>query len=284
MQERRAKPEATYAGRPLRWRLVAKPGSVIAVLAVVLVATAQGADAPGFELISASMTPKSAFYDGVDPLTVRVRFTAHGPSDLSIRIKRGKRIVRRLFVRDLEPGFQEIETWDGSRPSGKAAKEGAYRAFIKPVGGKGRPVGRFRLHNHIFPVRAKHGGRGWMGEFGAPRDDDRTHEGFDVVAACGKRLVAARGGRVVRRGFDPELYGNYLLIKGRKTPRNYFYSHLRRPAEVGLKERVLTGQTLGEVGRTGNARTIGCHLHFEIRKHGHPIDPEPELRRWDRYS
>ena len=89
---------------------------------------------------------------------------------------------------------------------------------------------------------------------------------------------------MVRRGFDPELYGNYLLIKGRKTPRNYFYSHLRRPAEVGLKERVFTGQTLGEVGRTGNARTIGCHLHFEIRKHGRPMDPEPELRRWDRYS
>jgi murein DD-endopeptidase MepM/ murein hydrolase activator NlpD len=251
---------------------------------VALVPASRGADAPGFELTGGSVAPRSAFYDGVDPVTVRLRFTADGPSDLSVRIRRGGRLVRRLFVRDAEPGFHRIEAWDGARPSGKAAKEGGYRAFVKPVGGPASPLGRFRLHNHIFPVRGKHGVRGWMGEFGAPRSEGRTHEGFDVVAACGRRLVAARGGRVVRRGFDPRLYGNYVLIKGRKTPRNYFYSHLAKPAEVGLKERVFTGQALGKVGKTGNARTIGCHLHFEIRKHGRPIDPEPELRRWDAYS
>jgi murein DD-endopeptidase MepM/ murein hydrolase activator NlpD len=38
------------------------------------------------------------------------------------------------------------------------------------------------------------------------------------------------------------------------------------------------------VGRTGNARSTECHLHFEIRAGGEPIDPEPLLRRWDRYS
>ena len=245
---------------------------------------AEGAGAHGFQLESSSVVPKSAFYDGVKPVTVRFRFSAAGPSDVSVRIVRGGRLLRRLYLPDLEPGFHAIEAWDGSRRSGKAAKEGRYRAFVKPVGRAPSPAGRFRLHNHIFPVRGKHGVRGWMGEFGAPRDDDRTHEGFDIVAACGKRVVAARGGVVIRRGFDPKLYGNFLLINGRRTPRNYFYSHLRRPAEVGLRERVRSGQTIGEVGKTGNARTIGCHLHFEIRKHGHPIDPEPELRRWDRYS
>jgi murein DD-endopeptidase MepM/ murein hydrolase activator NlpD len=38
------------------------------------------------------------------------------------------------------------------------------------------------------------------------------------------------------------------------------------------------------VGETGNAITVGCHLHFEIHVHGVPVDPEPALRRWDRYS
>jgi len=250
----------------------------------MLVPSAEAADAPGFELAGASVTPRSAFYDGIVPVRVRLRFTADGPSDLSIRILRGGRLVRRLFLRDLDPGFNVIEAWDGALGSGKAVKEGVHRAFVKPVGGPASPAGRFRLHNHIFPVRGKHGVRGSIGEFGALRSGGRVHEGFDVVAACGKKLVAARGGRVVRRGFDPELYGNYLLIKGRKTPRNYFYSHLQKPAEVGLKERVFTGQTIGKVGMTGNARTTGCHLHFEIRKHGYAIDPEPELRRWDRYS
>ena len=263
---------------------MAKPALAVAFLSSALgCGSAQGADAPGFELTSASVTPKGAYYDGFRPATVRLRFTAEGPSDVSVRFLRRGRIVRRLFRRDLEPGLAAV-SWDGSLPSGKAAPEGRYRALVKPVGGRARPAGRFSLHHHIFPVRGKHGVRGWMGEFGAPRDDNRTHEGFDIVAACGKKLVAARGGWVVRRGFDPKLFGNYILIKGRKTPRNYFYAHLRRPAEVGLKQRVFTGQRIGRVGRTGNARTVGCHLHFEIRSHQHPIDPEPALRRWDRYS
>jgi len=53
---------------------------------------------------------------------------------------------------------------------------------------------------------------------------------------------------------------------------------------VRLGERVYTGQLVGRVGRSGNARTIGCHLHFEIRRRGRWIDPEPRLRAWDRYS
>jgi murein DD-endopeptidase MepM/ murein hydrolase activator NlpD len=39
-------------------------------------------------------------------------------------------------------------------------------------------------------------------------------------------LVAVRGGRVLRRGYDPVLYGNYLLIHGEGEDRSYFYAHL----------------------------------------------------------
>jgi murein DD-endopeptidase MepM/ murein hydrolase activator NlpD len=133
-------------------------------------------------------------------------------------------------------------------------------------------------------VRGPHWTRGQIGEFGAPRDGGRTHEGFDVVAACGTPMVAVRGGRVRSTGFDPVLYGNYPLIHGEGERRSYFYAHLRRPAGVRRGERVFTGEQVGVVGETGNARTIGCHLHFEIHVNGHPIDPEPALRRWDRYS
>jgi len=140
------------------------------------------------------------------------------------------------------------------------------------------------FYGHVFPVRGAHGTRGAIGEFGAPRSGGRRHEGFDVVAACGTPLVAVRGGRVLRRGFDPVLYGNYLLIHGEGEHRSYFYAHMPRPSPVHLGERVWTGERVGSVGETGNARTVGCHLHFEIHVHGHPIDPEPYLRRWDAYS
>jgi len=57
-----------------------------------------------------------------------------------------------------------------------------------------------------------------------------------------------------------------------------------RPASVHRGEPLWTGERVGSVGETGNARTVGCHLHFEIHVHGRPIDPEPYLRHWDAYS
>jgi murein DD-endopeptidase MepM/ murein hydrolase activator NlpD len=133
-------------------------------------------------------------------------------------------------------------------------------------------------------VRGPHWTRGAIGEFGAPRSGGRTHEGFDLMAACGTTLVAVRGGRVRAEGYDPVLYGNYLLLHGEGERRSYFYAHLRRPAGVGRGERVFAGERIGVVGKTGNARTVGCHLHFEIHVNGRPVDPEPALRRWDRYG
>jgi murein DD-endopeptidase MepM/ murein hydrolase activator NlpD len=139
-------------------------------------------------------------------------------------------------------------------------------------------------YGHVFPAPGMHGVRGAIGEFHAPRSGGRIHEGFDVTAACGARLVAVRNGRVLRRGFDPVLYGNYLLIHGEGERRSYFYAHLSRPAAVRRGQRVREGETVGLVGETGNAAGTGCHLHFEIHVRGVPIDPEPSLRRWDRYS
>ena len=140
------------------------------------------------------------------------------------------------------------------------------------------------FYGHVFPVQGAHGLRGYVGEFGAPRSGGRTHEGFDVVAACGTELVAVGNGRVLRAGYDPVLYGNYLLIHGEGEGRSYFYAHMPRPALVQRGDRVWTGELVGSVGETGNALTIGCHLHFEIHVRGHPIDPEPSLSRWDAYS
>lgn len=137
---------------------------------------------------------------------------------------------------------------------------------------------------HAFPVAAPHWTRGGIGEFGAPRSGGRTHEGFDVVARCGAPLVAVRGGRVRRAGYDPVLYGNYVLTHGEGERRSYLYAHMRRGARVRRGDRLFAGRRIGRVGATGNARTVGCHLHFEIHRMGEPIDPRRALTRWDRYG
>jgi murein DD-endopeptidase MepM/ murein hydrolase activator NlpD len=136
----------------------------------------------------------------------------------------------------------------------------------------------------VYPVQAALGMRGAVGEFHAARSGGRIHEGFDITAACGARLVAVRNGRVVRRGYDPVLYGNFLKIRGEAERRVYLYSHLIRPAAVRRGQRVWEGQRVGAVGETGNAVGTGCHLHFEVHRRGTPIDPIPLLRRWDRWS
>jgi murein DD-endopeptidase MepM/ murein hydrolase activator NlpD len=146
------------------------------------------------------------------------------------------------------------------------------------------PAGGTPYYGHVFPVDGPHGLRGPVGEFGAPRNGGRVHEGFDITAACGTGLVAVTSGRVARRGYDPVLYGNYLTIHGQGERRSYFYAHLPRPAPVRRGERVWEGQRVGAAGETGNAAGTGCHLHFELHARGVPVDPAPFLRRWDRYS
>jgi murein DD-endopeptidase MepM/ murein hydrolase activator NlpD len=39
---------------------------------------------------------------------------------------------------------------------------------------------------------------------------------------------------------------------------------------------VRVGETIAEVGHSGNAR--GSHLHFEVRRDGRPVNPIPYLR------
>lgn len=126
--------------------------------------------------------------------------------------------------------------------------------------------------------------RGAIGEFHAPRNGGRIHEGFDVTAACGTKLVAVRNGRVLRGGYDSVLYGNYLLLHGEGERRSYFYSHLARPPSAHKGEWLWEGESVGFVGETGNAAGTGCHLHFEIQVRGVPVDPLPSLSRWNRYS
>jgi murein DD-endopeptidase MepM/ murein hydrolase activator NlpD len=86
---------------------------------------------------------------------------------------------------------------------------------------------------------------------------------------------------VLRTGYDPVLYGSYLLIHGQGEQRSYFYAHMFRLAAVDRGDRVWAGERIGAVGKTGNARTVGCHLHFEIHVNGRPIDPESALDNWD---
>lgn len=239
----------------------------------------------GFSLTEAKVRPRTAYFDGQRPVSVRFRFDARRPVSLKILVvdARRERTVARMREREARPGERLLKRWDGITDRGRAAGDGRYEVRVGPVGeGPARFAGGFRLRRHAFPVDGPHGTRGAIGEFGAPRSGGRTHEGFDITADCGTPLRAARGGEVVRAGFDADLYGHYLLVNGTKTNQSFLYSHLIAPSPFRRGDRVHTRELVGRVGQTGNAAGTTCQLHFEIHADGRPVDPEPALRRWDR--
>ncbi len=203
---------------------------------------------------------------------------------LALFAERGGGVARRLRVEDVRPGLDRRVSWNGIRRDGTAAPDGRYRVrAVAPAIGQRRRVGAFTLRGRMYPIRGPHADRGQVGLFGGPRNGGRTHEGYDVNAPCGTMLVAARGGTVIRSRFDPVLYGHEVIIRGVLDGRTYRYAHLRETPSVRRGDRVRTGQRIGSGGDTGNARTTGCHLHFELRdRRGRLLDPGPHLREWDR--
>jgi murein DD-endopeptidase MepM/ murein hydrolase activator NlpD len=141
------------------------------------------------------------------------------------------------------------------------------------------------IPEEVFPVRGWHDYGSAGSRFGAPRSG-HTHQGQDVAAACGTKLVSIRKARVRYRAYEGAA-GNYVVLHNIGTHTDFVYMHLIKPAAVKPGELVGAGQKVGYVGQTGDA--TGCHLHFEYWEGvwyggGHPVDPLPYLRSLDAKS
>lgn len=98
--------------------------------------------------------------------------------------------------------------------------------------------------------------------------DLEFHDGLDIGAAEGARVVASALGRVVATG-SSESAGNYVMVKhlfGFET----FYAHL---SQVSTRKGRLVHpfRRIGSVGSTG--RATGPHLHFEIHLFARSLPP-----------
>ena len=94
------------------------------------------------------------------------------------------------------------------------------------------------------------------------------HPGIDIAVPSGSYVRAAGGGFVVEAAEDPD-YGLFVLIDhGNGVRTRYGHASYLVPDRGWAVRR---GEVIALSGSTG--RSTAPHLHFEILKHGKPIDP-----------
>ena len=284
---------ATTGGAPTAAGSAPPPGSPSG-------SPAEGSPSAGaLQIVSAKTTPRKSFYYGFRSPSINFTISStQAQNDLRIDvIDAAGEAIRTFFRNDVEPNVETKIRWDGTTNEGRPAPNGHYSFRISSQAGT--PAARtatsssaeppslsFNFFGYAFPVLGPHDFGDAAARFGAARSG-HTHEGQDTMAACGTPLVAAHAGTVKFSGFQGRA-GNYLVIGNDDVATDYGYMHLRDKALVAEGDHVATGQLVGYVGDTGDAD--GCHLHFEIwtapgwYAGGHPIDPLPSLKSWDRHG
>jgi murein DD-endopeptidase MepM/ murein hydrolase activator NlpD len=96
-----------------------------------------------------------------------------------------------------------------------------------------------------------------------------THHGLDLAGPLGLDIHATGDGTVVTAHFSHQGYGKEVVVDhgfGYITR----YAHMK---EILVKpgQKLKRGEVLGKMGSTG--RSTGPHLHYEVCKNGHPVDP-----------
>jgi len=104
----------------------------------------------------------------------------------------------------------------------------------------------------------------------------RKHKGIDIFAPKGTAIVAVADGVVSFIGEQPK--GGLCLWLTTESGTSFYYAHLDRWAP-GLYEgqEVRSGDLLGYVGNTGNAKTTPPHLHFAVNDNDEMVNPYPIL-------
>jgi len=104
------------------------------------------------------------------------------------------------------------------------------------------------------------------------RFDGVRSKGIDIAGNLGDPIVAAADGRVVYVGGELRGYGNMVIVKHNET----FLTAYAHAQTILVKENAVVrqGQKIAEMGKSEADRV---KLHFEIRKRGTAVDPEPYL-------
>ncbi|MBI5078786.1 M23 family metallopeptidase [Candidatus Saganbacteria bacterium] len=122
--------------------------------------------------------------------------------------------------------------------------------------------------NLVWPVS---GGSVSSG-FGIRRNG--KHDGIDITAREGTKIVAASGGTVIFSGWGPSGYGFIVVIKHSEELVTVYAHNKKNLVERG--QSVARGQAIALVGHSGRAEA--SHCHFEVRVSRVAYDPMEYLK------
>jgi murein DD-endopeptidase MepM/ murein hydrolase activator NlpD len=262
----------------------------------VALSPAPGPRQEGAPALDTATSTSRWFFGAQRAVVFSYRLGGSNPAEVDVNLVRQSdgAVVQSWMEQGVVPGQVRTIAWKGLA-AGQLQPEGryAFRAVVRDGSATASNAAAddinrdaFDFHTHFFPVRGPHNFGGASARFGAQRSG-HTHQGQDVLAPCGTKLVAAQGGTVKYTAYQSAA-GYYLLIHGADGTDNA-YMHMAGPSPFTEGDTVYTGLQIGVVGDTGDA--TACHLHFEIwpapgwyENGGRPIDPLPYLQAWDRFS
>ncbi len=101
------------------------------------------------------------------------------------------------------------------------------------------------------------------------------HPGLDLDGVTGDTINPIMDGEVTDIQYSRFAYGNAIII-AHTNGLESLYAHLSK-IEVKKGDKVTTLTKIAEMGSTGHSS--GDHLHLEVRKNGHPVNPFTVLPR-----
>ncbi len=154
----------------------------------------------------------------------------------------------RGWMAEAVPGVGDLLTEPVKLP-GTAIPDAANGVYLHPPFAGSYPIGQLWGENSAFYARYNYDG--------VPL---RGHNGIDFSTPEGTPLFAVDDGVVRQVGFEPDGFGNYILLS--HPWGESIYAHLSA-VDVALEQPVTRGQGVGRSGNTGGS--TGPHLHFAIR-------------------
>ncbi len=158
----------------------------------------------------------------------------------------------------VEPEAPEIASESAAEPTPQTVYETA-KAFVWPV------IGQIETPYSVTAL-----------VYDTTMSDWRTHDGIDIAAVLGEKVMAAASGTIVKL-YSDQLYGTTVIIDHGEGLCSV-YSNLAEIPTIKVGDAVLAGETIGSVG-TPALCEIGkpTHLHFSMTLDGESVNPNDYL-------